>query len=87
MLAGSFRKQVVVGVVDGAAVAYCVTNEFLRAEDKKTRQAKRTPDCCIELYTFCMACDTSYLESAKGVWARADALAAREVTLLPLSSF
>jgi hypothetical protein len=34
-----------------------------------------------------MACDRSYLESAKGVRSPAEALAERGVTLLPLASF
>jgi radical SAM superfamily enzyme YgiQ (UPF0313 family) len=64
-----------------------VTKAYLRAEDKKARVAKQTPDCHIEPCTFCMACDRSYLESAKGVRSPVEALAAKGVTLLPLSSF
>jgi radical SAM superfamily enzyme YgiQ (UPF0313 family) len=64
-----------------------VTKAYLRAEDKRARQAKQTPDCHIEPCTFCMACDRSYLESSKGIKAPTEALAARGVTLLPLSSF
>jgi radical SAM superfamily enzyme YgiQ (UPF0313 family) len=64
-----------------------VTKAYLRAEDKRARQAKQTPDCHTEPCTFCMACDRSYLESAKGVRSPAEALAERGVTLLPLASF
>jgi len=64
-----------------------VTKAYLRAEDKKARLAKQTPDCHIEPCTFCMACDRSYLESAKGVRSPAETLAAKGVTLLPLNSF
>ena len=71
-----------------------VTKAYLRAEDKKARLSKQTPDCHIEPCTFCMACDRSYLESSKGAReptlpsrAPAEKLAARGVTLLPLSSF
>jgi radical SAM superfamily enzyme YgiQ (UPF0313 family) len=64
-----------------------VTKAYLRAEDKRARIAKQTPDCHIEPCTFCMACDRSYLESAKGVRSPAETLAAKGVTLLPLSTF
>lgn len=64
-----------------------VTKAYLRAEDKKARQAKQTPDCHIEPCTFCNACDRAYLESAKGVRSPAEVLAEKGVTLLPLASF
>jgi radical SAM superfamily enzyme YgiQ (UPF0313 family) len=41
-----------------------VTKAYLRAEDKKSRQAKFTNDCHTEPCTFCNACDRAYTESA-----------------------
>ncbi len=64
-----------------------VTKAYLRAEDKRARQVKQTPDCHIEPCTFCMACDRSYLESAKGVRSPAEQLTEKGLTLLPLSTF
>ncbi|MCS6776678.1 MAG: TIGR03960 family B12-binding radical SAM protein [Chloroherpetonaceae bacterium] len=43
-----------------------VTKAFLRAEDKKARAGRFTPDCHTNPCSFCQACDRAYLESAKG---------------------
>jgi len=59
-----------------------VVKGYLRAEDKRSRQARLTDDCHTEPCTFCMACDRAYTESAKGK--KAAELAAKGVTLLPL---
>ncbi len=42
-----------------------VAKSYLRAEDKKARQAKLTADCHTEPCTFCNACDRAYTESGK----------------------
>lgn len=60
-----------------------VTKGYLRAEDKKARQVRLTPDCHTEPCTFCMACDRAYSESAKG--RKAADLEAKGKVLLPLS--
>lgn len=60
-----------------------VTKGYLRAEDKKARQARLTQDCHTEPCTFCMACDRAYTESAKGK--KAAELEAKGKVLLPLS--
>ncbi len=62
-----------------------VVKAYLRAEDKRARQARLTDDCHTDPCTFCMACDRAYTESAKGKKA-AESLAARGATLLPLTS-
>jgi radical SAM family uncharacterized protein len=41
-----------------------VTKAYLRAEDKKSRQAKMTADCHTDPCTFCNACDRAITESA-----------------------
>lgn len=43
-----------------------VTKAFLRAEDKKARAVRFTPDCHTNPCSFCQACDRAYTESAKG---------------------
>ncbi len=43
-----------------------VTKGYLRAEDKRARQARLTADCHTDPCTFCMACDRAYTESARG---------------------
>lgn len=43
-----------------------VTKGYLRAEDKRSREARLTHDCHTEPCTFCMACDRPQFESAKG---------------------
>lgn len=43
-----------------------VTKAYLRAEDKKARQAKLTADCHTQPCTFCNACDRAYTASGKG---------------------
>jgi radical SAM superfamily enzyme YgiQ (UPF0313 family) len=63
-----------------------VAKAYLRAEDKKARQARLTNDCHIEPCTFCMACDRAYTESAKGRKAPAETLTAKGKTLLQLTA-
>jgi radical SAM family uncharacterized protein len=62
-----------------------VAKGYLRAEDKRARQVRLTPDCHEEPCTFCMACDRAYTESAKGKRDAAAVFVARGVTLLPLT--
>ncbi len=56
-----------------------VTKGYLRAEDKRARQARMTADCHTDPCTFCMACDRAFTESARG------RRASSEMTLLPLA--
>lgn len=63
-----------------------VTKGYLRAEDKRARQARLTADCHTEPCTFCMACDRAYTESAKGKKALSETLAEQGKTLFPLAA-
>jgi len=59
-----------------------VTKGYLRAEDKRARQVRLTPDCHTEPCTFCMACDRAYTESSRGK--KAKELEEKGKTLLTL---
>ncbi|HZP83277.1 MAG TPA: TIGR03960 family B12-binding radical SAM protein [Chthonomonadaceae bacterium] len=59
-----------------------VAKGYLRAEDKRARQARLTADCHTQPCTFCMACDRAYTESARG---KKETLAEKGVPILPLT--
>lgn len=43
-----------------------VSKTYLRAEDRRSKEARLTADCHTEPCTFCSACDRAYSESVKG---------------------
>lgn len=61
-----------------------VTKGYLRAEDKRARQAKMTADCHTDPCTFCNACDRSYTESSKGAKENR-AFVPNAIALIPLT--
>ncbi len=62
-----------------------VTKGYLRAEDKRARQARLTADCHTEPCTFCMACERAYTESAKGKKSPVADLVAKGAVFVPLT--
>ena len=61
-----------------------VTKAYLRAEDKRAKQVKATPDCHTNACSFCQSCDRAYTESAKGRKAIAES-ESLGLTLTPLT--